>query len=124
MCDFAEQGANAWIDINAQMLTTGLLHAKTKKYYIAYCRRLFGYLKSRGTVAEDYSNILPTIAKQKLVPSVYSEEEIQKLLSTVERYTPIGKRNYAMILIAVRLGLRVSDISRLKFENVDFDMYS
>ncbi len=121
LCDFADQGADSWNDIDAQMLSTGLLHARNKKYYIAYSRRLFGYLKSHGIVDEDYSNILPTIAKRKLVPSVYSEDEIQKLLAAVERYTPIGKRNYAMILIAVRLGLRVSDISRLKFENVDFE---
>ena len=103
------------------MLTTGLLHARSKKYYIVYSRRLFGYLKFHGIVDDDYSNILPTMSKPKLVPSVYSEEEIQKLLAAVERYTPIGKRNYAMILVAVRLGLRVSDISRLKFNNVDFE---
>lgn len=120
LCDYAEQGADSWNDIDAQMLATGLLHSKNKKYYIAYSRRMFGYLKSHGIVAEDYSNILPTIAKRKPIPSVYSEEEVQKLLSCIERYTPIGKRNYAMVLIAVRLGLRVSDISLLKFENVDF----
>lgn len=121
LCDFIEQGADSWTDIDAPMLTTGLLHARNKKYYIAYSRRLFGYLKSHGIVAEDYSDILPTIAKRKPIPSVYSEEEIQKLLASIERYTPIGKRNYAMVLIAVRLGLRISDISQLKIENIDFE---
>ena len=49
------------------------------------------------------------------------KEEIEKLISSVERSSSIGKRNYAIILIASRLGLRASDISMLKFENLHWN---
>jgi site-specific recombinase XerD len=71
----------------------------------------------------DYSNKIPkykSVIQQKL-PSTYSEEEIENLISSVERSSPAGKRNYAIILIAARLGLRASDISRLKFENLHWN---
>jgi len=68
----------------------------------------------------DHSANLPKCksVNQPKLPSTYSEVEIEKLLSTVERSSGLGKRNYAMILIAARLGLRASDISNLKFENL------
>lgn len=71
----------------------------------------------------DYSNKIPKYKSviQPKLPSTYSKEEIEKLISSVERSSPIGKRNYAIILIASRLGLRASDISKLKFENLHWN---
>lgn len=74
----------------------------------AYQQRLLGI---------DYSNKIPRYrsVNQPKLPSTYSKEEIEKLISSIDRSDPIGKRNYAIILLAARLGLRASDISRLKF---------
>jgi integrase len=44
-------------------------------------------------------------------------DDLQKLISAVDRGSPIGKRDYAIILLACRLGLRVTDIKNLTFEN-------
>jgi len=49
---------------------------------------------------------------------MYSKDEVEKLIASVDRGSSIGKRNYAIILLAARLGLRSSDISNLKFENI------
>lgn len=58
--------------------------------------------------------------KDRKIPEYYSAEEIQNILSAVDRANPLGKRNYAMILMAARYGFRISDIIALKFSNIDF----
>jgi site-specific recombinase XerD len=58
--------------------------------------------------------------REKL-PSVYSSEEIRRIEASVEQSSPVGKRDYAILLLASRLGLRASDICELKFSNIDWD---
>lgn len=120
LIDFAEQGIETWSGIDAKALTSAFSRATNKVRFATYARRLFGYLLKIGVVFNDYTIILPMVTKRKVLPSVYSEEEIQRLLDSIETLTPQGKRDYTMVLIAARLGLRVSDISQLCFENVDF----
>jgi site-specific recombinase XerD len=60
------------------------------------------------------------IVKEKL-PSIYDPEEIKQIESSVEQSSPVGKRDYAMLLLATRLGLRASDIAGLQFNNLDWD---
>jgi integrase len=52
---------------------------------------------------------------------VYTSEEIIQLETSIQRGSAIGKRNYAMLLLASRLGLRASDIVNLEFSNIDWD---
>lgn len=52
------------------------------------------------------------------VPSVYTAEEVEKLLDSIDRSTAIGKRDYAMIMLAAKCGLRSSDIRGLRFVNL------
>lgn len=119
--DFAGQGVESWADVDVRVLTTAFSHSGNKVRFATYARRLFGYLVKAGVVSNDHTVVLPMVTKRKTVPSVYSEDEIQRLLDSIETVTPQGKRDYAMVLVAVRLGLRVSDISGLCFENVDFE---
>jgi integrase len=58
--------------------------------------------------------------REKL-PSVYNPEKIRQIETSVELSSPVGKRDYAILLLASRLGLRASDICELKFSNVDWD---
>ena len=87
---------------------------------ISALRGFMKYAFDEKLLATDYSQKIPkhkSVIQPKL-PSTYAREEIEKLISTVERSSTIGKRNYAIILMAARLGLRASDISNLKFENL------
>jgi len=60
--------------------------------------------------------------QQSELPAVYTKEEIGLLLEDgVDRGNPTGKRNYLVLLLAARLGLRSSDICNLKFENIHWD---
>jgi integrase len=121
LCDFSRQGVKQWHDIDARVLARAFAKSKSKTCFATYARRLFGYLAKAGVVAHDHSGILPMVTKRKALPSVYSEAEVKQLLDSIETVTPQGKRDYTMVLVAVRLGLRISDISRLCFENIDFD---
>lgn len=55
------------------------------------------------------------------LPSTLTEGQIEKILSCVDRDSPMGKRDYAVLLVASRLGLRGSDIRNLKPENIDWE---
>jgi len=51
----------------------------------------------------------------------WTTDEVQQLLSAIDRTGGVGKRDYAMILLAVILGMRVGDINALMFENLDWN---
>jgi integrase len=59
--------------------------------------------------------------KREKLPSVYSAAEIKQIEETVSQSSAVGKRDYAMLLLATRLGLRSSDIAGLTFENLDWN---
>ena len=78
---------------------------------ISSLRGFMKYAFDEKLLATDYSKKIPKykVVIQPKLPSTYAKEEIEKLISTVERSSPIGKRNYAIILMAARLG-RVQEI--------------
>jgi len=78
------------------------------------------YLYTKGIVKADYSELIPSARTNTLVPTVYEKDEIESLLAAIDRTQMKGKRNYAMLLLASRLGIRVSDIVNLTFDNIDF----
>ncbi len=82
---------------------------------------LFYFLKSEGLTESDYAHVfsLP-LPKEHRIHKPISHDEIASTLNSIERSTPQGMRDYAMILIGVVTGLRSIDIQELKFENVDW----
>lgn len=83
-------------------------------------RRFFEFSFERGYLPTSF--IFPSVSvyKDRKVPEYYLPEEISGILSAVDRGNPLGKRNYAMILLAARYGLRIGDIRTLKLTDVDF----
>jgi site-specific recombinase XerD len=55
------------------------------------------------------------------LPTVWTEEQIENLINAVDTTTPIGKRDYAIILLGARLGLRIGDILSVTLSDVDWD---
>ena len=86
-------------------------------------KRFLKHLYEIGAVGTNYEDVVhPFIrSRQVLLPSVYDDHEIMRIEKAINRITPIGKRNYAIVLLASRLGLRASDISGLRFSNLDWD---
>ena len=92
---------------------------------IRVLRAFFKFLSERDMTDSDLSICLQGYrkAKPEKIPSYYSAEEITRIeaYGKSETNTPKGRRNYAMLLLASRLGLRASDIALLKFENIIWD---
>jgi integrase len=61
-----------------------------------------------------------SVFKDRKVPEYYESKEIGLMLAQIDRANPRGKRDYAMILIGARYGLRISDIKNLKLSDIDF----
>lgn len=87
---------------------------------IMVLRGFFNYLYSNKITDFNLSSTIPRISGRTdaRLPSTYSHEEVEKLLTSVNRNTSKGKRDFAIILLAARLGLRAADIAYLSFENI------
>jgi len=83
-------------------------------------RGFLRYLEREGILAADWSYLVPKdgYKKEAKLPTTYTKKEIERMLSAVDRGNPKGKRDYAMLLLACRLGLRASDICGLTFDNL------
>lgn len=82
----------------------------------------FRYLHEHQILSVDYSRIIPkdNYTNQPKLPSTFTDKEIDTLLKAVDRGSPKGKRDYAILLLAIKLGLRASDICELRFENINW----
>jgi site-specific recombinase XerD len=109
-------------DISNFIITLTGFSRITMRIYACTLRCFLRYLKDEEILNEDLSGVVPwpMIYTEESIPETWSVEEIQELLSAVDRTGGVGKRDYAMILLATMLGMRAGDICGLKFENLDW----
>lgn len=81
-------------------------------------RLFFKYLVVEEKLETDYSTLIPHYSKPYVIPSVYSVDEIKRIEKSIDTSTIQGKRDYAIILLASRMGLRSGDIVKLKIEDI------
>lgn len=108
--------------INAYIRTLAGFTYKTVEQYICSLRAFFRFLYQEDSVLVDFAAKMPMVKarKQTSIPSVWTHEELKQLIRAIDRGNPKGKRDYAIILIACRLGLRCTDIKNLYFENFNW----
>ncbi len=96
---------------------------ESKHSILLKVKQFLKYLYGRQILLIDYCQLLPSykFTKTRRLPSYYSEEEICRLIKNIDKTNPTGKRDYAMILLAARLGLRSSDITCLQFNAILWD---
>jgi len=84
-----------------------------------FCRYLYAY----KLVDSDIEYVIGRISlpKREKLPSVYTPTEIKQIEEAIDCSCPVGKRDYAMLLLSTRLGLRSSDIAGLQFTHLDWD---
>lgn len=95
----------------------------TVKSTVGPVRVFLRYLYLNEFIEQDLSRFVTTVKTrtQTKIPSVWEKEDVLKLLAAIDRGNPSGKRDYAIILLVARLGIRVGDVNNLKFENIDWD---
>ena len=108
---------------NGYMKTLAGYSYKTVELNVCGLRYFLRFLHTEKIIHTDIaSNIhMPAISRQATVPSAWKVEDLKKLLAAIDRTSPIGKRDYAMITLACILGLRISDIKALRFCNFDWN---
>jgi site-specific recombinase XerD len=85
-------------------------------------RSFFRFLLGRGVIAIDLAACVPTVANRRLstVPKYLEPEAIQRVLGSCDRDQPTGRRDYAILLLLVRLGLRAGEVVALMLDDIDW----
>lgn len=83
-------------------------------------RSLLRFLFLRGEITRDLSAAVPSVRtyQQSGVPVVLSPDQVERLLDATDRSTRRGRRDYAILLLLARLGLRASEIVSLELGDV------
>ncbi len=93
---------------------------KMVEFTLCGTRAFLRYLYSEQILCKDLSEKLPSIKtrRQTRIPSVWQYDDLVRLLNTIDRGNPSGKRDYAIILLVARLGLRSIDVKNLTLSNI------
>lgn len=91
-------------------------------YLLSGIRQYLSFLFRSGYLDEDFSETLPQVKKPRYagIPHVWSKEELKAILNAVDRISPTGKRDYAILLLVIQTGFRAADIRRLKLKDIDW----
>ncbi len=99
------------------------LRRATRRGVCASLRSFMRYLYSKGHIRQDLSMAVtgpPRYAFAE-IPRAFSEEDIQRLLRTVEHdRSPSGLRDRAILLLLVTYGIRAGEVARLRLEDIDW----
>lgn len=98
-------------------------HPTNKVNVVSALRVLFRFWEQEHIVEDRHEDLFSSMKARtsERVPSYFSPDEVMKIEQSVKRTSGVGKRNYAMVLLASRLGLRASDIAGLSFGNIDWE---
>ncbi len=99
------------------------LSTSTKSGKAFILRHFFNYLYSINLISYSGKELFPVIVtnKRDRILSFYSENEVQKLISTVDNRTASGKRDFLIVLLAAELGIRSGDICRLNLTDIHWE---
>jgi site-specific recombinase XerC len=88
----------------------------------AALRMSLHFLIAEGKCDANLIEAIPTLAHWRLssLPRYLQEEEVERIISSCDPISPVGKRNRAILLLLARLGLRAGDIVKLRLGDIDW----
>lgn len=117
--NLADLGYETAADFNYEAVQRAFLILGYSRYWEKISPFL-RFLYNEGLAPYNYANLLHYRKKNTPHPTVYAPEEVAAVEDSVNRSNPVGVRNYAIILLLSRYGIRSRDIAALTFENLDF----
>jgi site-specific recombinase XerD len=86
-------------------------------------RSFFRYLRHRGEVSIDLSGCVPTVPNWSLatLPRFLATKDVERILKCCDRKSSVGRRNYAILLLLARLGLRAGEVVGLNLDDIDWN---
>lgn len=123
-----DHGVGAYDDITPSSLSAYFAtrisqSGKTMASTLTTVRTFLGHLHLNGFIRADLTEKLPKLRTYYApkIPRVWKPEEVRAVLDSIDRGNPTGKRDYAILLIIARLGLRAVDIKEMRLENLRWD---
>jgi site-specific recombinase XerD len=101
----------------AQRLSVGSVQGR-----VAELRSLLKYLYLQGVTPRSLATVVPPVAgwRDTGVPKAIRAENVRRLLTSCDRGDPIGIRDYAILILVARLGLRSAEVARLELDDIDW----
>ena len=107
--DFIVRDSSAFCPRRVQLTTSAL-------------RSFLGFLLHAGKIKVNLAASVPTVANWRLgeLPQFLEPEQVDKLLSSCNQNSRSGRRDYAVLLLLARLGLRAGEVVHLSLENINW----
>jgi integrase/recombinase XerD len=85
-------------------------------------RAFVRYLTAAGRCPAELDAAIPMLAHWRLsrLPRYFQPEEVERLITSCNVATAIGKRDRAILLLLARLGLRAGDIVQCRLDDIDW----
>jgi site-specific recombinase XerD len=108
--------------VDAFVATLAGYQAKTVEHKLCAVRSLLRFAARERLAAGAALEAVPAAksTRQARVPSVWCPADVTKILAAIDRGNPCGKRDYAIVLLITRLGLRGVDVKQLRFADLDW----
>jgi integrase/recombinase XerD len=99
------------------------LHLKRAKLLTTALRSFLRNARYRGEVKLDLAAAVPIVANWSMpsIPRAIGSDQVRQLLARIDRRTAIGRRDYAIVLLLARLGLRSGEVARLELGDIDWN---
>jgi integrase/recombinase XerD len=84
-------------------------------------RALLRFLHVQGLIAEPLAAAVPAVARRREdLPRGLPAGQVRRLLESCDRSTPVGRRDYAILVLLSRLGLRGGEVAALELDDLDW----
>jgi integrase/recombinase XerD len=92
------------------------------KLTVTALRSLLGFLHVEGLIGEPLGQHVPSVASWRLagLPRALEPGQVQALLVSCDQHTAAGRRDFAMLTLLARLGLRAGEVAALMLEDIDW----
>jgi integrase/recombinase XerD len=99
------------------------LHLKRAKLLTTALRSFLQYARYRGQLKLDLAAAVPVVANWSMssVPRAIAPNQTRRLLASLDRRTTAGRRDYAILLLLARLGLRSGEVASLELDDIDWN---
>jgi len=129
LCERFGDGAAELEELGPSDISAFILrYAKTQspgraKLMVTALRSLFRFLRMSGRIETDLAACVPTVANWRMstVPKSIRPEEVERLLESCDQTSATGQRNYAILLILARLGLRAGEIVAMTLDDINWE---
>jgi integrase/recombinase XerD len=98
------------------------LHLGRAKILVSALRSFLRYARYHGDTRSDLAAAVPSVANWSMasIPRGIAPDQVRRLLAQINRRTAVGRRDSAILLLLVRLGLRCGEVACLELEDIDW----